>query len=162
MASFGLGRPPQGEASTVHHEMDSSTPWLAASEGNLPLLQTSLATLNLNVNDSDENGYTVLHAASAYAQIPIIEWLLSQGINVNAVDHDGDSPLHHVDDVKAAKILIERGHANPMIVNHEGKTPVQVKQDNLQELMEDDDDNNDDASKLRELIAYLSNVIINQ
>ena len=143
--------------------MDSSTPWMAASEGNLDLLQASLTTLNLPVTAADENGYTLLHAASAYAQLPVMEWLLSQRVPVNAVDNDGDTPLHHVEDIDAARLLIEVCKADPMPVNAAGKTPVQVKQDDLDELMEDDDDDDsDDAAKLRVLIDYFASVTSNQ
>lgn len=164
MASFGLGQP-QHAATSVSNmpnaDMDSSTPWMAASEGNLSLLQTSVSALNLQVTCSDENGYTLLHAASAYAQIPVLEWLLSQGVDVNAVDNDGDSVLHHTEDAMTARILIEQGHANPLLRNAEGKTALEVKQDELQDLVNDGDDDSEDASKLRELIAYLSDISMN-
>lgn len=158
MASFGLGRPEESASPTL--EIDSSTPWLAASEGNLPLLQTSLSKLNLPVTVADENGYTLLHAASAYAQVNLMEWLFfSQGVDVNAVDNDGDSALHHCHNVDAARTLIERGHANPQLRNAEGKTALQVKQDELQELMQDEDEkDSEDASNLEELVAYLSSI----
>lgn len=114
--------------------------------------------MNLEVTAADENGYTLLHAASAYGQIHVMEWLLAQGVPVDAVDCDGDTPLHHVEDVHAAKVLIEKGKAHPMVVNASGKTPLQVKHGDLEELMEDDDDDTEEADKLRELISYLSRV----
>jgi hypothetical protein len=162
MASFGLGSPSSQDPSSAAAEMDASTPWIAASDGNLPLLQNSLAELNIPVTAADENGYTLLHAASAYAQIHVMEWLITKGVPVNAVDSDGDTPLHHVDDVSAAQLLIEKGKANPMIPNSSGKTPLQVKLGDLEELMEDeDDDDSDEAAKLRELISYISSVTAN-
>lgn len=158
MALFGLGQP-QGAAPPQNDQVDSSTPWMAASEGNLPLLQSSLSVLYLPVSCADDNGYTLLHAASAYAQVHVMEWLFSQQVNVNAVDNDGDSALHHVEDVKAAKVLIERGHANPMVANSDNKTALQVKLNDLQELVQDEDErDSEDASKLRELIEYLSSI----
>lgn len=157
--TFGLGQPPQGAAAPSIQEMDSSTPWMAASEGNLHLLQRSLSVMNVTGTLADENGYTLLHAAAAYAQSPIIEWLLlQQGIDVNATDNDGDSALHHTEDAMIAKLLVERGHINPSLQNSEGKTALQVKRDDLQELMQDEDDDSEEASKLRELIAYLSSI----
>lgn len=157
MASFGLGRTSSEDPSAAA-EMDASIPWIAASDGNLSLLQNSLSTMNLEVTAADENGYTLLHAASAYGQIHVMEWLLAQGVPVDAVDCDGDTPLHHVEDVHAAKVLIEKGKAHPMVVNASGKTPLQVKHGDLEELMEDDDDDTEEADKLRELISYLSRV----
>jgi hypothetical protein len=162
MASFGLGSPSSQDPSSVVAEIDGSTPWMAASDGNLTLLQNSLAVLNIQVTAADENGYTLLHAASAYAQIQVMEWLISQRAPVNAVDSDGDTPLHHVDDINAAKLLIEKGNAHPMIANSSGKTPLQVKLGDLEELIEDDDDDDsDEAAKLRELISYISSVTDN-
>jgi len=137
---------------------------MAASEGNLTLLQSSLSALNLQVTAADENGYTLLHAASAYTQLEVLAWLLLQGVDVNAVDNDGDSALHHVENVKTAKMLIEQGHVSPAVQNSEGKTALQVKRDDLEELMQDEDaeEDGEDASKLRELIAYLSSISITQ
>jgi hypothetical protein len=162
MTSFGLGSPSSQDPSSAAADMDASTPWMAASDGNLFLLQNSLAVLNIQVTAADENGYTLLHAASAYAQIHVMEWLIAQRVPVNAVDSDGDTALHHVEDVNAAKLLIEKGKAHPMIANSSGKTPLQVKQGDLEELMEDDDDDDsDEAAKLRELISYISSVTAN-
>jgi ankyrin repeat protein len=157
MPSFGLVE--QNASGTASNdEMDSSTPWMAASEGNLPRLQNALSTLNLPVIVADENGYTLLHAASAYAQVTIIEWLLTQNVNVNATDNDGDSALHHTEDAITAKFLVERGRIDPTLRNSEGKTSLQAKQDDLNELMTDEEDDSEEASKLRELIAYLESI----
>lgn len=165
MASFGLGQLSleNGAQPQNTQEIDSSTPWMAASEGNLPLLQASLSVLNLPVTIADENGYTLLHAASAYSRLQVMEWLFSKGVDVNAVDSDGDSALHHSEDVKVSKVLIEQGHANPLVANSEGKIALQVKQDDLEELLHDEDEKeSEDASKLRELIAYLLSISIAQ
>ena len=158
MASFGLGRTSSEDPSSAA-EMDASTPWMAASDGNLSLLQNSLSTMNLEVTAADDYGYTLLHAASAYGQTHVMEWLLAQDVPVNAVDCDGDTPLHHAEDVNAAIVLIEKGKADPTIVNASGKTPLQVKHDDLEELMEEEDDT-EEADKLRELISYLSSVTV--
>ena len=98
-------------------EIDASTPFIAAADGDLSLLQTSIKQLGLSPNAVDSNGFTFLHAACGYCRIEVIHWLLglnkesSSGniiINVNAPDGDGDTPLHHCDEVDCAKLLIEQ------------------------------------------------------
>eukprot|EP00521_Asterionellopsis_glacialis_P009086 CAMPEP_0195284784 /NCGR_PEP_ID=MMETSP0707-20130614/2870_1 /TAXON_ID=33640 /ORGANISM="Asterionellopsis glacialis, Strain CCMP134" /LENGTH=161 /DNA_ID=CAMNT_0040344181 /DNA_START=117 /DNA_END=602 /DNA_ORIENTATION=+ len=154
MASFGMG---QSQApSTAANAVEPSTPWMAVSEGNLPLLQSALSVLQLPATAADENGYTLLHAAASYRQLAVMTWLLQtpQSVPVNAVDGDGDTALHHAESLDAIKFLIEQGGADPNVRNAEGKSPLQAKQEELKELMEEDDDD-DDVKNLNEIVAYL-------
>jgi len=174
--SFGLGRAPVDAATTPDDDIDSSTPWIAASDGDLPLLQKSLARLQLSLTAADDNGYTLLQAAASYSQLPVMDWLLSSArqqtpdqttVLVFAVDQEGDSALHYASTVDAVKRLIDAG----IDVDHKnqaGKTALEHKQEELENLMEDEEDNNgddqdegsedDEARNLREVIAYLSSL----
>ncbi len=155
MASFGLGKAPSTSSNTPN--VDSSTPWMAASEGNLPLLQSSLTLLNLPLTAADENGYTLLHAAASYNQLEILRFLLSNGANVNTADNDGDTALHHAGAVAAVQLLLEH-QADVTIVNSHGKTALQAKQEELEEMMQDEDmeDDDDDLEALKEVVQFLS------
>lgn len=173
--SFGLGSA-AAAAPTNQQDIDGGTPWVAASDGNLNLLQASLAQLQLPVTAADENGYTLLQAAASYGQISVLRWLLSSpapanqqpqaaaagsvvvSSMVNAVDGDGDTALHYASTVDAAKLLCEEARIDPTIRNNAGKTALQAKQEELQELMEDEDyeETDEDAVKLRSVITYLS------
>ena len=155
MTAFGLGN--QGSnVAQAQPNIEHSTAWIAASDGDLQLLQRSMASLNLNVSAADDNGYTLLHAAASYCRIAIMNFLLDGGAPIDATDNDGDTPLHHVDVVEAAKLLINRG-ADPTKSNNEGKTALELKRQDLEELMkeEEDDDNDEEISKLRTLIGFL-------
>jgi hypothetical protein len=156
MTSFGgFAQASTFVANDDEQVIEASTPWMAASEGNLALLQASLTKLNLPFKAADENGYTLLHAAAAYNQIAAMGWLLQQdNVDVNAKDSDGDTPLHHVDKKEAAEYLIEVAKANPNEVNEEGKTALVSKEEDLIEMMEEEDED-DDVTALRELVAYL-------
>jgi hypothetical protein len=158
MTSFGGFGVPSSPAAPESSVIKSSTPWTAASDGNLELLQESLVKLNLQpLAVVDENGYTLLHAAAAYNQIHILEWLLTtcnESVDPNVQDSDGDTPLHHVENIEAAKFLIDRLMADPNILNKDSLTPLQVRQEELQEQMEDDEE--DEA--LKELVEYLKTV----
>lgn len=143
-------------------EIDVSTPFVAASDGDLDLLKQSLAQLSVPVAISDSNGLTLLHSAASYNQKEVMEWLLSihNGVNVNAKDNDGDTPLHHCDQVTAARMLIEEGKADYRIKNHEGRTAFDVKKEELQELKDslEQGDVDDDVKALEELVQYLSSL----
>lgn len=148
-------------------EIDESTPWVAAGDGNLALLQESIAKLGLAPNASDSNGFTFLHAACGYAREDVIRWLLSLNkdsttIDVNAKDADGDTPLHHCDDVNSAKLLIEGG-ADFRIQNDEGLTALEVKEEELKEGDGDEEDSEDeDREKLKELVEYLKSTQVDK
>jgi hypothetical protein len=155
MSSFGgFGQAPVAAAAVT---IEKSTPWMAASDGNLELVQTALASLNLSPSATDEVGYTLLHAAAAYNQRNVLEWIMAQqGVNVNAQDNDGDTPLHHVEHVEAAKFLVGTMQANPTITNSEQKTAWQARHEELQEQMDDEDEDEDEV--LKALVEYLKSV----
>ena len=149
------GNSPQSPSTLI----DESTPWVAAGDGDLQLLQSSIAQLGLSPNAADSNGFTFLHAACGYGRIEIIQWLLglnkeSAVIDINAKDGDGDTPLHHCDDIDSAKLLIEAG-ADFRLKNDEGKTALEVKGEEILEGAEEDDSDDEDREKLKELLTYL-------
>ena len=147
-------------------EIDASTPFVAAADGDLNLLQSSIKQLNLSASAViDSNGFTLLHAACGYCRTEVINWLLdlnndeSTMVDVNARDSDNDTPLHHCDDVESARILIEKGGADHQLTNNEGKTPLQSKEEELEEE-EDDDDDDEDREKLKQLVVYLKSLSV--
>ncbi len=48
----------------------------------------------VNLTKVDNNGDTALHLAAMKGNIPIIEFLLKKGANINAKDKFGATPLH--------------------------------------------------------------------
>ena len=171
--SFGLGRgsssgfgggaavAPLAAAATI----DASTPWLAAADGNLPLLQQSLQQLNLAIFAADEaQGYTLLMAAASYSQLRVIRWIVSQQqqqqsaqLLQNQVDKDGDSALHYASTVEAAKILVEEAGTDVQIRNAAGLTAYESKKQELDELLADEDTEEDDTDvvNLKGVVEYL-------
>lgn len=156
------------KASDEESVIDQYTPYIAASEGDLSLLKRALDTLCLPISLKDDNGLTLVHSAASYNQLNVLEWLLceedhAQQIDVNAGDTDGDTPLHHCDTADAARYLVEVGKADYTIKNDSGLTALEVKEQELQEYLEeiewdDDDEMDDDDSQLgslRELVNYL-------
>uniref|UniRef100_A0A7S4AXG2 Ankyrin repeat-containing protein n=1 Tax=Pseudo-nitzschia australis TaxID=44445 RepID=A0A7S4AXG2_9STRA len=166
MASFGLANPSVAMGGTG--PVDVATIFSAASEGNLALLQSSMAQMNFNVTTADENGYTLLHAASSYNQLRILKFILDNLdrnnpnciASINAGDNDGDTALHYAGSVDAARMLIEDGRTDARKVNSQGKTALQAKKEELGEMMQDEDieDDDEDVEVAQKLIEYLSGV----
>lgn len=139
-------------------EVDSSTPWMAAAEGNLPLLKSSLLALGLAATAQDETGYALVHAAVSYSQMNVLQWLVDNGANVHAVDNEGDTVLHYSGDAATASYLIQALEVDSMLTNVAGKTALQVKEEELEEIMDDEDDEDDDVEVLKQLVEYLKSL----
>lgn len=91
-----------------------------------------------DINTSLENGMTALHIAVAKEDFKKVEWLSRQaGVNVNARDNNGDTPLHIAarikNDTKHIYQILKASGANLTIENNEGLTPVVIKQENKQQ-----------------------------
>jgi ankyrin repeat protein len=163
--SFGLGQPTGfggslQPASIQQDEIDSSTPWVAASDGNLPMLQTALAQLNLGVTASDENGYTLLQAAASYSQIAVMQWLLAQNsLLIHAVDGEGDSALHYASTEIACRILVD-ANIDSNVRNQSGRTALETKMEELNELIQEEDyeETDEDAMELRRVVSFLTSL----
>jgi len=167
MASFGLSSPaPSTCEAHGLGQMDVATVFSAASEGNLPLLKSAMVHLNFSLTTADDNGYTVLHAASSYSQLNILKYLLENLDRnnpsciaiVNAGDNEGDTALHYVGNADAARMLIEDGRIDPDKVNTQGKTALEAKKEELEEMKQDEEieDDDEDIEILQKLIEYLS------
>ena len=142
-------------------DIDKSTPWVAAGDGNLDLMRLAINKMGLPPTAADPNGFTLVHAAAAYCRVDVLRYLLAQErVNPNAIDADGDTPLHHCDEMRAAIILIDEGKADPTIQNKDGKTARAVAEEELREMenalvMGEDDNGDEDRPKLKELVDYL-------
>lgn len=100
--------------------------WVAASDGRADIVEDFLSK-GFTANSKDPNGYTAIHAAAAYAHLPLLRSLCSEhGGDINIRDNDGDTPLHYCEDVGAAKVVIEELGGDYTLVNGEGKTALQV------------------------------------
>ena len=75
----------------------------------------------MSPNSKDSNGYTPLAAAVSYNHIDLIEFLISEGADVNIRDNENDTPLDIAENVRVAQIFLHHG-ADPFVKNSEGKT----------------------------------------
>jgi len=125
--------------------MEETTLWEAASDGDLNLVQTLIANSNgtLNVNSTDENGYTCLSAAASWGRIDVLIWILSNGGDPNIKDTDNDSVWHHfannggdlTEDVRQQVFnILKEARVQENMVNSDGQTPfdVAIEEDNAE------------------------------
>ena len=160
MVSFGLGRTDAPVTAGANEPMDSSTPWVAAADGNLPLLQNALQSLQLQVTAQDENGYTLLQAAVSYNQAHVWAWLASQPqFTVHMVDTEGDSALHYAGTAPAARFLVEAG-IDTNLRNNDNQTALEKKREELEEMRQDEDfdETDDEYVQLLGMVEYLSSL----
>ncbi|KAG9016642.1 hypothetical protein FRB90_002709 [Tulasnella sp. 427] len=108
--------------------------WVAAGDGDLERVQ-ELIDEGVSPNAADENTYTPMHAAASYAQIHVLEFLISRGGDVNIADEDGETPLFVVETVEAASYLITHG-ADVHHRNNDGELPVDRLEEDAPEVSE--------------------------
>jgi ankyrin repeat protein len=93
------------------------------------------ASISKAIRDTAEGGLedtTILHLAIQCAEMPVVEYVLSDGagsIDVNAKDKDGNTPLH----VAASqgrghmvRLLLEQDGINDSIPNYQGRLPLDL------------------------------------
>ncbi|KAL7765717.1 hypothetical protein ACKLNR_003633 [Fusarium oxysporum f. sp. zingiberi] len=136
------------KASVLLKDQSGTTPIHKAAYGtNLRLLLLQLFTLPSGAErhevilTTNKYGTTLLHYAAAGAKLDIIEYLVSQGLDVNRTNENGWTPLMCAlvptssgfsDDgkakailnaIQAAQILLDHG-ADPLVTTAEGWTPL--------------------------------------
>lgn len=100
--------------------------WVAASDGDLPLVKQYIESGKFSANSKDPNGYTPIHAAALYNHIELLRYLIQSGGDINIKDGDGDTPLHHCDELAAIKTLISEFGADWHIRNNDGETAFEA------------------------------------
>lgn len=94
--------------------------WVAAADGRLDIVEKLILLGENTANSRDPNGFTPIHAAASYGHINIIEYLINNGGDINIQDNDGDTPLHHCENLEIIKLLINKYNADYKIKNNEG------------------------------------------
>lgn len=117
--------------------------WVAAADNQVKIVESYLDGKDFTPNSKDPNGYTPIHAAASYGHIGLLKLLISRGGDINIQDNEGDAPLHHVEDLKTAKLMVEELKADWKIKNNEGQIPA--------EYIEEDDEFPELAQYLRSL-----------
>ncbi|EGW32946.1 ankyrin-repeat protein [Spathaspora passalidarum NRRL Y-27907] len=103
--------------------------WVAAADNQRQIVEQYISTGVNTANDKDPNGYTPMHAAAAYGHINLIKYLVENGGNVNIQDNEGDTPLHHAEDLATAKFLVEECGADYTIRNGDNLTAGEYIED---------------------------------
>lgn len=103
--------------------------WIAAADNNREAVAAFLRDGG-SPNSKDENGYLPLHAAASYGHLDLLRTLVEAGGNINLADGEGDTPLHHVEDLRTAIVMVKEMNADPSAKNHDGMTPAEFMEDN--------------------------------
>ncbi|MBN8454763.1 ankyrin repeat domain-containing protein [Accumulibacter sp.] len=67
---------------------------------------------------------TPLHAAAKGVATPLLEWMLAQGVNPDARDGDGRTPLHLANQTSA--VILLRHQADARLTDRQGNTALHV------------------------------------
>ena len=116
--------------------------WVAAADNEVDVVKRNLES-GVKPDIKDPNGYTPIHAAASYGHIELLRYLVAQGGDINVQDNEGDTPLHHVEDVASARALVEQFGADWKIKNGDGQTAA--------EYIEEDDEYPEVVEYLRSL-----------
>jgi oxysterol-binding protein 1 len=93
------------------------------------------SSISKAIRDTAEGGLedtTILHLAIQCAEMPVVEYVLSDGvgcIDVNAKDKDGNTPLHIAASQgrgHMVRLLLEQDDINDSIPNYQGRLPLDL------------------------------------
>lgn len=98
----------------------------AAEQGNLDAIMELVRVNPQLVSATDNGGYNSLHKAAYNGHMEIVEYLLSQGANINATSASGSTPLHgaaYYGHPEMVRLLLDKTASIDM-VNAGGYTPL--------------------------------------
>ena len=107
-------------------KINSLQPQELAAEGNLTELTKVIDPSQ--IDQKHELGFTLLHYAAKENRLEVIEYLVSSGCDINAIDDDKQTALHKsaiYGHTESVKLLIDKG-ANVNQVDKHGNTPLHV------------------------------------
>lgn len=103
----------------------AANPFLLAAD-NSPALLPLLRQNPSMASKQDEHGYSLLHAAASYNQIPLLRSLVNEfNVDVNLKDEDGETCLFVTETVPVATCLVEELRLDTFITNDDGLTAVE-------------------------------------
>ncbi len=117
----GPGIPPlQAAAGSGYGEGFAGNSHRTAPSGFLPAVKYLIETLHADVNGRDHEGNTALHQAAARGDVPMIQYLVSRGADVKAVNRAGEttadmanSPVSRIEPYpEALALLVKLGAKN--------------------------------------------------
>jgi hypothetical protein len=108
----------------------------AIREQSVPVADDDQPRSSLSLPNSRTEGTSILHLAIQCAELPVVEFVLSNAtpspdsvIDINGRDRDGNTPLHLAATLGRAPIvrmLLERPNINDSITNYIGQTPLDL------------------------------------
>jgi ankyrin repeat protein len=101
----------------------------AVLKGDLPAIRSILAADPAAVNSPAGNGALPIHGAAAVGRVDVLEFLISQKADPNAVDPTGETPLHiaafvHGGDCKATVLALLAHGADPNHLDAKKQLPL--------------------------------------
>lgn len=112
----------------VFANKDVTPPHQLASEGKLEELKALIETFGLTLKEVDENGDTMLHAATKTGQIQVMQYLIDSGVNINATNMQGNTALHVavLNEQSEALCLLLESKASDVVLNNKKDAPLHI------------------------------------
>lgn len=121
--SVGSAIAADGDAVRTFHD--------AVHAGEVETVRTMLATDPRLASSTDEYGFQPIHLLDMYPDEDVLDLLLANGADINAVNDEGVTILHIVTDPDAVPLLVGRG-ANIEARDKRGWTPLIMQANNQQ------------------------------
>ena len=112
----------------IFKNRESNSPQELAAKGRLDDLKAFSETFGLTLKETDENGASLLHHATADNQVQVMEYLIESGGSLDSVDIDGNTALHVAvqnSHIEAMHLLLKYG-ADDTILNKNIDAPIHI------------------------------------
>lgn len=100
----------------------------SVQNGDLEKVKQACSQSGFDINADVGMGRALIHCAADYGQKDVLDYLLSQGANVNALDKHGISPLLNAifeGHTECVKLLLEKG-ADKTVKSPSGESAVEA------------------------------------
>ena len=125
-----------------------------------PAMVDLLLKAGASLKTTDVNGWTVLHHAAKWGNVPAVQGLLARGADPNAASKGGFRPLHLAlragygfPSAASVKSLLAKG-ADPKLANKAGQTPLDLLRADAQWLVSNPSGNPEHAFPPADLTRY--------
>lgn len=120
----------KGANPSFYNKEEGITPFhYAAAKGYLHIIEACELDADILMNIPDSSDNTLLHTAANYGRDTVLEWLLTEGVDVNVMNQHCSTPLHfavYSNHLSSARLLLLQKEVDVNMKDQDGNTALHL------------------------------------